>query len=167
MVWNFVFNCSDPFSLLYLLSSDNSATLLPSVWSWKGCLLWLLAFDLQTKKLNWILKYLTCSPSTFNSFFSQNNGQVGFPAGTHQKIRNVQAKGNERDLESCQWTLQCSSSLVLNSLNGGFSQKYWPLTSLGEKCQNERKKRCILTKLTSGCLSCRQGAPQKVHFLQN
>ena len=26
------------------------------------------------------------------------------------------------DLESCQWTLQCSSTLVLNSLNGGFRQ---------------------------------------------
>ena len=121
MVWNFVVNCSDPFSLLYLLSSDNSATPLPSVWSWKGCLLWPLAFDLKATKLSWILKYFTCSTSTCNSSFSQNNGQVGSLHELIQKSETYRPKIMS-DLESCQWTLQCSSTLVLNSLNGGFRQ---------------------------------------------
>ena len=147
MVWNFVVNCSDPFSLLYLLSSDNSATHLPSVWSWKGCLLWPLAFDLKATQLSWILKYFTCSPSTCNSYFSQNNGQVGSLHELIQKSETYRPKIMS-DLESCQWTLQCSSTLVLNSLNGGFSQKYWSLTSLGEKIQNERKNAAARRKKT-------------------
>ena len=109
MVWNFVVNCSDPFSLLYLLSSDNSATHLPSVWSWKGCLLWSLAFDLKATKLSWILKYFTCSPSTCNSYFSQNNGQV-VPFMNSSKNRKVQAK----DIE-WPWILPVNSSVLFNS----------------------------------------------------
>ena len=90
MVWNFVVNCWDNFSLLYLLSRDNSATHLPSVWSWKGCLLWLLAFDLKVTKLNWIqLKYFTCSLSTCNSCSSQNNGRLGSLQVTHPKVKRT------------------------------------------------------------------------------
>ena len=92
MVWNFVVNRSDPFSLLYLLSSDNSATHLPSVSSWKECLLWLLAFDLKATKLNWILKYFTCSSSTCNSCSSQNNGQVGSLQELIQKSETYRLK---------------------------------------------------------------------------
>ena len=92
MVWNFVVNCSDPFSLLYLLSGDNSATLLPSLWSWKGCLLWLLAFDLKTTKLNWTSNYFTCSPKTCNSCSSQNNGQVGSLQELIQKSETYRPK---------------------------------------------------------------------------
>ena len=161
MVWNFVVNCSDPFSLLYLLSSDNSATHLPSVWSWKGCLLWPLAFDLKATKLSWILKYFTCSPSTCNSYVSQNNGLVGSLHELIQKSETYRPKIMS-DLESCQWTLQCSSTLVLDSLNGGFRQASdfsW------RKVPRWKKKTLHLdTKRQTWCWSCRQGAPQESIF---
>ena len=41
---------------------------------------------------------------TFNVqlLFQSKEWTGGFPAGTHPKIRNVQAKDNGSDLESCQ-----------------------------------------------------------------
>ena len=55
----------------------------------KGVLLWLLAFHLKTTEINWILKYFTCSPSTCNSHFSQNNGQVGSLQELIQKVERT------------------------------------------------------------------------------
>ena len=164
MVWNFVVNCSDPFSLLYLLSSDTSATLLPSVWSWKGCRLWLLAFHLKTTEINWILKYFTCSPSTCNSCFSQNNGQVG---SLQELIQKVERTGQRK--WEWPWILPMNSSVLFNScpkfFKRWFQSKVLVSNFSWRKVPKWTKKRCSLTqKDRTWCSSCRQGAPQESIF---
>ena len=81
-----------------------------------------------------MLKYLTFSPLTRNSCFSQNHGQAGFLEELIQK-RNALAKDGTH-LESCQGKLllfnssRCFPSIVLVS----------DLSLVFDKNQDERKK---------------------------
>ena len=75
-----------------------------------------------------------------NSCHSQNLEQAGQLEELIPKNRHVQAKDRTR-LESCQPRVNsCSLTLVLNSLNGGFSQSIGISLLCGKKCVILAKK---------------------------
>ena len=104
MVWNFVFNCSDPFLLYTYCHVTSQQPFSRHYDREKGVccgflnLIW-----------NWILKYFTCSSSTCNSCSNQNNGQEGSLQELIQKSETYRSK-----IMGVTWNL-ASELLLFNS----------------------------------------------------
>ena len=142
MVWNFDIKCLEPFFYILtntwnLSNSSPVSVVVKRVPSAVASCIWP-----ESKKPHSDLEYRTCSPSVGNSCHRQNQEQSGFLEELITKNRNVQAK-DRTHLESCLPKVNsCSLTLVLSSLNGGFSQSigisllWGKMRHLGTKMQN-------------------------------